>query len=136
MQSRAHPRRASLSLELLLILPVLVALALAVIQFGLMESANQRLALASAQAARAAAQGGDLEDVERAARRVLGEGRLRHARVHARLSDESGRPLPSGETVEVVVEIPADEAAPNLLRFLGVSTRGRVLSGHTVMRKE
>jgi hypothetical protein len=115
---------------------VLLALALAVIQFGLMESANQRLALASAQAARVAAQGGDRDDVERAARRVLGSGRLRHARIHARLADESGRPLPCGESVEVVVEIPADQAAPNLLRFLGVSTRGRILCGHTVMRKE
>jgi hypothetical protein len=129
-------RRGSLTIELLLLLPILFAVLLAVVEFSQLIEADQRLSAASAQGARVAAQGGDAEEVAHAVRQVLGKGRLSQAKILARLTDRDGRPIPSGETVEVVVVIPAKKAVPDLLAFFGFSLGKRELVGQTAMRKE
>lgn len=133
----APPRRGGgVALEFILVLPILTGVVLAIVQMSMMSSARQRLVAASAQGARVAAQGGDIVDVDEAVRRHLGGGRLAAAEVRALLTDDDLRPLVTGDTVEVVVRIPAEKAVPDLLRFVGVSIKGRTLAGRTALRKE
>jgi hypothetical protein len=123
-------------LELLLVLPVLVLIVLAIVQLSLTLSAENRLTGASREGARVAALGGHPDEIVRAVRRHLGPGVFQQARVTAVLRDARGRPLRSGQPVEVGVEIPAGMAVPDLLSFVGYSIRDKTLSAHTVMRKE
>jgi Flp pilus assembly protein TadG len=134
--NRSRRRAGRLALELLLILPVLLALLGGLIEFSVLLVARQQLASASSQGARVAALGGDQTAVEQAARQALGTGAVSAATVEATLTDASGLPLPSGAAVEVTVEVPAAQVAPNLLRVIGFSLGNRVLSAQTVMRKE
>jgi len=129
-------RRGSLTVELLLLLPVLILIVLAAIELSQMVSVNQRLQAASEQAARAASQGADSEEIARVARQVLGKGALANAEIKAKWLDDHGRPLPSGELVEVVVSIPAKKAVPDFLRVVGFGLANKTLSGRTAMRKE
>ena len=129
-------RQAISTLEVLLTVPVLILVVAAVIEFGTMVSVNNRLANASAQGARAASQGADEKEIESAVRESLGKGALEKAEVQMKIRDEQQRRLPSGETVEVIVTIPANEAVPNLLRVIGYSLNDETLVGRTALRKE
>lgn len=133
---RRARRRASVALELLLVFPILLSLLLAMVQFSMLLAARQQLAGASREAARVAAQGGDLAAVQYAASLYLGQGNLSNAQVQAVLTDTTGMPLPSGAPVAVTVQVPANQAAPDLLAFIGVSLKNEVISAQTVMRKE
>jgi Flp pilus assembly protein TadG len=133
---RRARRRAGVALELLLVFPILLSLLLAMIQFSMLLVARQQLTGASREAARVAAQGGDLNAVQTAASLYLGQGNLSNAQVQAVLTDATGMPLPSGAPVSVTVQVPANQAAPDLLAFVGVSIKNEVLSAQTVMRKE
>ncbi len=137
---RKGPRRrrlaGSLSVELLLILPILMALMLGMFRFGLELHARQRLQVACRDAARVAALGGDRLDVEHAAARSLGDGRLAEAEVLAVLEDEDGGPLPSGESVMVEVRLATIRVVPDLLRFVGISHANDVMAASVAMRKE
>ncbi len=133
---RRRARRAGAALELLLVLPVLLSLLVAMVEFSLLLVARQQLAGASREAARVAAQGGDLAAVQAAASLYLGTGNLANAQVLANLTDEGGMPLPSGAPVVVTVQVPATQAAPDLLAFVGLSLMDETLSAQTVMRKE
>jgi Flp pilus assembly protein TadG len=133
---RRARRRAGVAVELLLVFPILLSLLLAMVQFSMLLVARQQLAGASREAARVAAQGGDLTAVQTAASLYLGQGNLSNAVVEAVLTDSNGMPLPSGAPVAVTVQVAATQAAPDLLRFVGVSLKNEVLSAQTVMRKE
>jgi hypothetical protein len=129
-------RRGSLTMELLLVLPIVLALLLGTVQFSLLSVARQQVMGASREGARVAARGGSAADVEATVRLYLGGGRFSNAEVSTNLNAASGLPLPSGAPVEVVVRIGATEAVPDLLPFLGFSLSGEHLLGRTVMRKE
>ena len=133
---RRRARRAGVALELLLVFPILLSLLLAMVQFSMLLAARQQLAGASREAARVAAQGGDLTAVQATAALYLGQGNLSNAQVLAVLTDPSGLPLPSGAPVAVTVQVPANQAAPDLLAFAGLSIKNEVLSAQTVLRKE
>jgi hypothetical protein len=122
--------------ELLLVLPLLVALLVGMVEFSMLLVARQHLLTASREGARVAALGGDQDEVAHAVYRYLGEGRLADAEVVAVLDDEAGRPIPSGEAVEVRVRLPANHAVPDLLRFVGISIAKDEIVARTVMRKE
>jgi Flp pilus assembly protein TadG len=121
---------------LLLTLPLLLALVAALVEFSLVLAARQQLSAASREGARVAALGGDLQAVTLAAQRVLGTGSLSQAQVSAVLTDAGGLPLPSGEPVQVTVQIAAGQVAPDLLGLIGFSLRRQTLTAATVMRKE
>jgi Flp pilus assembly protein TadG len=121
--------------ELLLVLPILLAVVLAAFEFSMLAQVRQQLLTASHDGARVAATGGTADDVEQAARRSLG-GPLSNATVTSRLTDDGGNPLPSGEPVGVLVTVPANQAVPDLLTFIGYSIRGETLAAQTIMRKE
>jgi hypothetical protein len=125
-------RRASLTIEILLLLPIVLLVIWAMVEISMMIATNERLNEASIQGCRVASRGGNREEIEHAVREVLGHGRLSRAHIEAHCEDEHGRPLASGETVCVVVSIPAREAVIGPLCFSGTHH----LVGRTVMRKE
>ncbi len=133
-------RRGVLSLELLLFLPLVLLLLLAMVQFSMTLFARQQLVAASREACRVAALGGDLGEVEQTVHRVLGNGRLGDADID--LTDEQGKPIPSGmavssgESVAVWLRLPTNHAVPDLLRFMGYSHRKDELVARTLMRRE
>jgi len=129
-------RRATAALELLLALPILLAVVLGVVEFSLMLVAQQELVTASREGARVAAQGGAQTDVVQAVHQFHGSGNLSSATIVAVLTDSSGQPLPSGQPVSVTVSIPATQAVPDLAAFIGFSISGETLAAQTVMRKE
>jgi Flp pilus assembly protein TadG len=120
------------ALELLFLLPIILALILGMVEFSLVLAADQQLAVASREGSRVAAQGGGPAEVEAAARLVLGSGKLgNNTLVSSQLTDVSGSP------VSVTVTV-ADAAAvvPNLLRFVGYSIKDKPLASVTIMRRE
>jgi hypothetical protein len=133
-------RRGSLTMELLLVLPVVVALLLGMIEFSMILFSRQQLLAASREGARVAALGGDKQDVKNAVRRYLGQGRL--ATTEVRLTDAagdaiaSGGAVPPGEAVEVWLRLPTNYAVPDLLKFVGFSIKRDELVARTVMRRE
>jgi Tfp pilus assembly protein PilX len=76
---QAKRRGLVLSSELLLILPVLTLLAVALIEFVYLISAEAKIAEASREAARAAARGGAEADIQAAVKNVLGATLIDHA---------------------------------------------------------
>jgi hypothetical protein len=125
--------------ELILTFPILFALFLGMIEFSMLLYARQQLSAASREGARVAALGGQLPDVEQTVRRYLGAGRLGEAQIS--LTDVIGQPLPEGtslpgESIEVWVRLPANRAAPDLLRFVGYSIQDEEIVARTVMRRE
>jgi hypothetical protein len=130
---RRHRRRAGIALETLLLLPVVLLVALAVIEFSLVLGARERLLVASREGARVAALGGDERAVDEAVRRHLGDGAFQDAKIDMLLKDpQTHQPLHTGDPVGVWVSLPAREAAPDPLGFFGDET----LVAGTVMRKE
>jgi hypothetical protein len=133
-------RRGSLTMELLLVFPIVVALLLGMIEFSMILFSRQQLLAASREGARVAALGGDKQDVKNAVQRYLGQGRL--ATTEVRLTDAagaaiaSGGAVPPGEPVEVWLRLPTNYAVPDLLKFVGFSIKKDELVARTVMRRE
>jgi Flp pilus assembly protein TadG len=128
-------RRGSLTLELLLVLPILMTVVLAAFEFSMLVQARQQLLTASREGTRVAALGGAAADVQQAAQQSLG-GPLQNATIQLNITDASGNPLPSGQPVSVVVSVQASQAVPDLLAFIGYSIANETIAGQTVMRKE
>jgi hypothetical protein len=137
---RGRPRRGILAFELLLVLPILLIVVLAAVQFSLTLHARQQLVAASREGCRVAALGGDLGEIERTIRLTLGNGRLADADIE--LTDEAGKPIsagmtiPSGDSVAVWLRLPTIHVVPDLLRFMGYSIQKDEMVARTVMRRE
>ena len=129
-------RRGVVMIELLVALPVLLAILLGTIEFSMILVARQQLQLASREGARVASIGGNETEVQTAVQNFLGKGALAGAQVQSILTDAGGQPIPSGGSVQVVVTIPTTQAVPNLLGGFGVSVAGDTLIAGTAMRKE
>ncbi len=135
----ANPNRrraASLTIELLLLTPVLLTLVVAAVELSLLLAAHQKVEAASAVGARVAAQGGTREEVEKACAEALGRGRIAHAEVRCQLDGEDGLPLPHGSPIECTISVNATEVVPDLLAFIGISLKNTQISGRTLHRKE
>jgi hypothetical protein len=133
---RSGNRSGSLSVELILILPVILLFILGLIDLGILAGVQEQLTVASREGARVAAQGGDGAEVERAVRLFLGRGKLHEASVHWVLTDKDDRPLRSGQPVEVSVRFPVNKTGLGILRFLHLGRNGDEFVAQTVMRKE
>jgi len=131
-RNRRERRRlgAVLSMELILVLPIVLGLVFSIIEFGMLWSASQRVKDASAAGCRTASfRGADETAVRRAVERTLGRPSLitnYSIDIRQDVSNE----------VSVSVAVPMRSAAPDLLRFVGFALDGRLLSSQTVMRKE
>lgn len=128
-------RRASVSIEVLILLPIVVAVSVAVIEFGMYVGWQQRFAAATRDAVRVAAVGGTEDEVRDILRAHLSDGILNQATVTI-LIEDGGVPRPTGSPVLVRVEINAAILVPDLLRFVGFTIRTESIAGQAVMRKE
>ena len=144
---RRRRRGAVLSIELLVVLPILLVMLLAIVEFGFLWSANHRVHAASQMACRIATlPARDLDELQAEVRAATSRVLQRSALVaqHEVVLDFPTAPPGSaglttgysGEPVVAVVRVPMKAAAPDLLRMFGFGLAGRQLVGSTVMRKE
>jgi hypothetical protein len=127
---------AILSVEMLLVFPVLFVLLLAIIEFSLLWSASHQVEAASATACRVATlPANDPVELEQsvcyAAQQALVKPRLIAAH---RVLYTPGQI--TGDPVTVAIQVPMRAAAPNLLALIGFDLNGRWIRAETVMRKE
>lgn len=135
--SRRRRRKGStLAIELLFVLPIVLVVIFATIEFSTLLVVRQQLQAASREGARVAALGGDAQQVQAAVSQFLGTGSLANAQVESVLTDNLGNPLPSGSAVAVTVSLPTAQAVPNLLAPFGFTLADDVSIAQTVMRKE
>lgn len=133
---RGRPRRGGLAVELLFVLPILLVVLLGTVEFALWLAAQEQVALASREGARAAATGATLPEIEAVVTQVLGERRFAVTQLSAEIVDPLGQPIVPGEPVAVTVQLPARAVVPDLLVFVGWSIRNESLVSRTVLRKE
>jgi Flp pilus assembly protein TadG len=133
---KRNSRPGSFSVELLFILPVLLALILGMVEFSLILAARQQLTAASREGARVAAVGGNTQEVSAAVQTFLGNGALSGAQVSSVLTDKNNNPLPSGANVTVTVTLPTAQVVPDMLAPFGFTLGQDVMVAQTVMRKE
>ena len=129
-------RKGSFTIELLFVLPILMAVLLGTIEFSMFGLARQQVVAASREGARVAALGGSQQDVQQAAQLFLGNGPLANATIQVGITDDAGNPIPSGQPVQVTVSVAANQAVPDLLAFIGISIKNETIAAQTVMRKE
>lgn len=130
--TNATDRNGSISFEALLVLPVLLAVLLAVVEFGMIMASEQKLAEASGVGARTGSLGHSDEDVRAAVKAVLGPKQFEKGSVEVQRWIDPH----TGSMIEVRVQLPAAAASPNLLRSIGVDLSDETLTGRTVMRIE
>lgn len=128
-------RRGIGAFELLLILPILLLLLLAGVQFSATLSAEDKIAEASRQGARVAAAYGDENAIRDAIRNVLGAQIYSKATITIKYV-ESDDVSVSALSVVVMVSVPTKEVAPGYLKVIGINEDDEPIIGHTVMRME
>ena len=119
-------------MELILVLPIVLGLVFAVIEFGMLWSTNQRVKEAATAGCRTATfRGADLTAVRRAVEQTLNRRDL-----VATYTIDVRNAAPDAHEVAVTVKVPMKAAAPDLLSFIGFGLRDREMSAQAVMRKE
>jgi Flp pilus assembly protein TadG len=139
-------RGAVLSVEWLLVFPILVAVMFAITEFSLLWSAKHLLEAATYAAAREASLPAFDEDARFAAAQTAAERILADPDfIDEDLSDginsgyefvEYDVGMHTGDPVVVSLSLPMEKAAPDLLRVIGISIQGKKLTAKTVMRRE
>ena len=120
------------SSELVILLPLLVALVFAVIEFSLLEVGRQRVMNGARQGARVASQpGATFQDVDQAVAFGIGAAPLANTR---RVEYVAG--ANTGDPVVVRVSVMMKAAAPDLLGIIGYGLGSRMLVGSCVTRRE
>lgn len=128
---RRSRRRGSLTMELILVLPILGVLLLGLFEYSLLFFARAEVVDASRAGARIASlPGASLEDVETQVLNSLSP-RLRQT---AEVGIEAGSY--TGDPVTVGVKVPMSSAAPDMLWPIGFGLSGKNLVSETRMVKE
>lgn len=137
---------AVLSVELVMVLPILLFVLLAFVEFGLMLMSQQGLAAASSLGARHAALTWSTEaSTQATVDNALAGWSWQADRELVVLVNGSKIVLgdaddiqsaPTGAVISVSVNVPTDKAAPNLLKWIGIDTAGKDLTTTYVTRKE
>jgi TadE-like protein len=131
IHQRRLARKAFLTMELALTLPVFLVVLFALFEFSLLFAARSSVVQASRVGARTATlQGVDAGQIDFTVRSIL-RPRLRNS---AQIAIEAGQR--SGDPVTVAVTVPMSAAAPNLLWPIGYDLTGRQFSVATRMVKE
>jgi Flp pilus assembly protein TadG len=120
-------------MELLLVLPILMAVVLGMIQFSLLISARQQVTSAAREAGRVAALGGSNTEIQATVDRFFGS---KVATVQTAIADLNGQPILPGDPVTVVVRVRTSCLVPELLKCVGFSMKNQELVARAVMRKE
>ncbi len=159
---RAAPlRRGSVTLELIVMLPVWLIVMGAIVQFGLLIGNRQQVALASRVGAEEAsrttglaAAGGVPGNVVAVVEQQLQSSGIQQCKITLEhnlagpatlstgtcdcptLGTSGTWPPSSGEYVRVTVYVPATELAPNVLKFFGFDISERFIRNATTFRHE
>jgi Flp pilus assembly protein TadG len=138
MTRRCCRRGALNSVELLLVLPVMLAIVLGVVEYSLLLAAEARYASASREGARVAAVGGSESEIETAVKDALLNTEASLVTITSDIYSDSMTKTPkvTGETVTVTVTVDACAVVPDFLRIIGISICGYTIGGQTKMRKE
>lgn len=149
MNTRRHNRRgAILSLELIMVLPILLVVLLATVEFGILLMSSQGVGAAASVGARNAALPSSSKATVTAAVATALDGYIWQGTEEVVIYVDSGSGFvldnngsvlanaPSGSVVSVTVNVESDQAAPNLLKFFGISLTGKELTTTYVTRKE
>jgi hypothetical protein len=148
---RRHRRLgAVLSVELVLVLPILLIVLLAFVEFGLLLMASQGVGASANLGAREAALASSTEvSVVSAVDDALAGWVWKGKHELVIFVDTGSGPVkvvfggpdeiaaaPSGSEISVTVNVPMTQAAPDLLRYFGISLDGKELTTTYVTRKE
>jgi Flp pilus assembly protein TadG len=133
-----------LTLELLLTLPILLLVMLAIIEFGILLVSSQAVSAAAAIGAREATlPSATPESVTTAVEKALAGWRfvstLEPVKIEVNGEPETTLPLEdaiTGDSVAVTVCVDSVAAAPNLLKYVGITLEGKKTCSTIVMRKE
>lgn len=150
MLARRHNRRgAILSLELIMVLPILLLVLLATVEFGILLMASQGVGAAAAIGSRNSALPSTSTLSINAAVATALDGYVWQGTEEVVIYVDSGggfvkdtlgnnvlENAPSGSIVSVTVNVEMDQAAPNLLKYFGISLTGKELTTTYVTRKE
>ena len=137
-------RHGVLTIELLLALPILLLVMLAIIEFGILLVSSQAVNAAAAVGAREATlPSATPESVTAAVQKALQGWKFLPALepVKIEVNGEPSDQLPlddaiTGDSVAVTVCVDSAEAAPNLLKYIGLTLAGQKTCSTAVMRKE
>lgn len=144
---RRSRRGAVLALELIMVLPVLFIILLATVEFGILLMASQGVGAAANVGSRnAALPSSSKASVEAAVNTAL-SGYAWDGMHETVIFVDQGlgfvkdnglvlQSAPSGSIVSVTVNVPMDDAAPDLLKFFGISIANKDLTTTYVTRKE
>jgi Flp pilus assembly protein TadG len=121
---------AILSTELLFLLPILLVIVLAVVEFAFLLTAETRLTAATREGARVAALGGNSGDVLGAINLILGNNLSSQIQFEVDYPNGSSN---TGDPVQVVVTVPATVMVPNWLRVAGFDLSQTTLASQTTM---
>lgn len=145
---RRERKGVALSIELIVVLPVLLLVLVAMVEYGILLISTQGISAAASVGARLAALPSTSKvDVEDAVDAALG-GYIWNGRHETLVFVDGDKDLSvapgtgplatagSGAEVQVTVRIDADEVAPDILRYIGVSLVGSQVSATFITRKE
>jgi hypothetical protein len=131
-RSSASRLGAVMSMELIFVLPILLALIFASIEFGMLWSSGRRVEEAAAAGCRTASfRGADDFAVRRSIERTLDRPSLVNT-----YAIDINRSLPNPNEVCVTVKVPMKAAAPDMLGIIGFTLGTRTITAQSVMRKE
>lgn len=131
--SRKETKRSGfvLSMELVLVMPILAIVLFALFEFSLLFSARTSVVEACRMGARlATVPGVQPADVENEVRRVLPTRLSNQCQIRTLIGENTGDP------VSVIVRVPMQSASPDLLWPVGFSLKGQVLQSESRMSKE
>lgn len=128
------PRTGVAAIEILLLLPVLVILVMAFIQFALHLRATQKVEHAVSVAVRVAARGGDEGQVTAALSSVLGNVIVEKSIIHVASCDSDMST--DSHLIEVKIRVPANLLVPDLLSVIGAGLNGKLLEGRAIAARE
>ena len=123
---------AVLSMELILILPIVIALVLGMTEISLLWAANHRVQAAAGAGCRVATHpGATMQSVRRAIETSLDKQAL----VESYQLEVTGG-MHSGDEIALSVNVPQAACAPDLLKMFGYSLQGKTMTARSVMRRE
>lgn len=136
-------RRGFLTFEMMLVLPVLLVVILAVVEFSMLLLSSQAVAGAASVASRQATlPGADAADVQAAATQALAGWKFAGdvtTQITVNGIPESSSPLSlaaTGDVIAVTVEVPSLSAVPDVLRYIGITLAGKTITTTYVAPRE
>lgn len=119
---------AILSMELVLVLPIILLLLFAVCEFSMLASAQTQVSDSARNTARLMSISGmPAAEAETAVLKLLGPGLSRGARVRVQAGQFPG------DSCQITVFVPMNNATPDLLWMTGFSVKDRFMTGHASM---